>query len=260
MTVGRTFETLSRLDGKLAVVTGGSGWLGQSICDVFVELGADVVSVGRSRCHVQSVRSVTFDMSLDAFNTHIDETLTDCLHGHASVDILVNNMCSWPTNHDFMTTDITALRSTFDNNVITQLMFTQAIVRTMIETGTGGSIINIASMYGSVAPQQRMYRGQGGNALAYGAAKAAMIQSTKYLASLLGCHGIRVNSVSPGPFPRPGAFDGKQWFEEELQTRTMLGRCATPDELKGVVALLASDLGSYITGADIPVDGGWTAW
>ena len=259
---------MSRLDGKLAVVTGGSGWLGTTICDTLTELGATTVSVGRSSTHPNpAVRVVELDMSLQCANDRTDlearineavSSISGMNSGH--IDILVNNMCSWPNSVDFMTTDLATLGSSFDSNVTAQLGFTQAIVAEMLTNGTSGSIINIASMYGSVSPQHEMYRGQGGNALMYGASKAALIQATKYLAALLGKDGIRVNAISPGPFPRAGALDGKEWFERELNARTMLGRVASPHELKGVIALLASDLGSFITGANIPVDGGWTAW
>ena len=117
-------------------------------------------------------------------------------------------------------------------------------------------------MYGVVSPDFRIYRESGmGNAAHYGATKAALIQMTRYLAVKGGPLNIRVNAISPGPFSRPGTFEnGKEWFREELVNKVPLKRIGENWELKGVIALLASDLGTYITGQNICVDGGWTIW
>jgi gluconate 5-dehydrogenase len=116
-------------------------------------------------------------------------------------------------------------------------------------------------MYGSVSPQPEVYRDapQFHNPPAYGAAKAALLQLTRYSACHLAAHGIRVNSVSPGPFPAP-AVQANEAFVEELTARVPLGRIGQPGELVGAVVFLLSDAASYVTGANLPVDGGWTAW
>jgi len=172
----------------------------------------------------------------------------------------VNNSYKWPKIVNFAGTTWDEMSLIVESGLVSQLYITKHVFEAMLKRKLGGSIINVSSMYAKVSPDVSMYRGVGGNAIEYGATKAALIQATKYLAMLGGKDNIRVNSISPGPFPRPGAFDGKEWFRDELEKRTMLKRVGNASEIGGVVAFLASDMSSYITGADIPIDGGWTAW
>jgi gluconate 5-dehydrogenase len=123
-----------------------------------------------------------------------------------------------------------------------------------------GSSVNIASMYGTVAPDHAIYGDTGQNSpVSYGAGKAGVIQLTRYCASYLAAKGIRVNCITPGPFPKITP-DSDMDFIAKLNGKTMLGRTGMPDELAGPLILLASDASSYMTGANIVVDGGWTAW
>lgn len=123
-----------------------------------------------------------------------------------------------------------------------------------------GVILNIASMYGHVAPDYRIYPDlRYTNPPSYGAAKAGVIQLTKYMASFLSPYGIRVNALSPGPFPHPETQTNRR-FLEQLQNRNPMRRIGVPEDLKGAVALLCSDAGSYMTGQNLCVDGGWTIW
>ena len=116
-------------------------------------------------------------------------------------------------------------------------------------------------MYGIVSPNFQIYRDSGmGNAAEYGATKAALIQITKYLAVKGAPKNIRVNAISPGPFSKPGSFDGKEWFKQELINKMPLNRIGENWELKGTVVFLASNLSTYVTGQNISVDGGWTIW
>jgi gluconate 5-dehydrogenase len=115
-------------------------------------------------------------------------------------------------------------------------------------------------MYGHIAPDYRIYDGTNfSNPPSYGAAKAGVIQFTKYLASFLSPHGIRVNCLSPGPFPH-AETQKHEVFIERLAAKNPMNRIGEPHEVKGAVALLCSDAGSYITGQNICVDGGWTTW
>lgn len=124
----------------------------------------------------------------------------------------------------------------------------------------GGSIVNYCSMYGLVSPDLRIYgdnpQKQPPN---YGAGKAAVDQLTRYAAGALAEYGIRVNAVTPGPFPNPKNQDDEE-FNAKLAYKTMLGRFGQNYEMAGAVLLLASDAGSFMTGTNIVVDGGWTAW
>ena len=123
------------------------------------------------------------------------------------------------------------------------------------------SIVNISSMYGKVSPDPSMYKSQNKmNPLLYGSFKAAFIQSTKYLSSIFSESNIRVNSVSYGPFPSKKVIDENPDFIKELAKRTHLKRVGLPSESVGIIKFLLSEESSYITGADIPVDGGWTIW
>ena len=126
---------------------------------------------------------------------------------------------------------------------------------------TSGSIVNISSMYGKVAPKPDNYTETNNlNPILYGTMKAALIQASKYLSSQLGIKGIRVNSVSYGPFPSKENQKKDPQFIEKLSTNTHLRRVGKSEEAGGIVNFLLSNEASFITGADISVDGGWTAW
>jgi gluconate 5-dehydrogenase len=123
-----------------------------------------------------------------------------------------------------------------------------------------GSIINIASMYGIVSPNPALYRGtEFFNPANYGSGKAAIIQFSRYTACFFAKYGIRVNAISPGAFPNQ-KVQKDQIFLERLCEKVPLGRIGQPEELKGAVVFLASRAASYITGINLVVDGGWTAW
>ena len=125
----------------------------------------------------------------------------------------------------------------------------------------GASIINIASMYASVSPDPKIYGDSGeNNPPYYGAAKAGLIQLTRYLACHFAPERIRVNAISPGPFPVEDGTESSRKFINKLKRKVPLGRVGHPSELCGAVLFLSSDASSYVTGANIPVDGGWTAW
>ncbi|MCH8479280.1 MAG: SDR family oxidoreductase, partial [Wenzhouxiangella sp.] len=130
-----------------------------------------------------------------------------------------------------------------------------------IQTGHSASVVNVASMYGVVSPDPEVYADSGkNNPIHYGATKAGMIQMTRYLACHLGQRKIRVNSVSPGPFPDLAVDPGIPGFYESLAGKVPLGRVGDPREVAGPVVFLLSNAASYVNGADLRIDGGWTAW
>ena len=124
----------------------------------------------------------------------------------------------------------------------------------------GAAIVNIASMYGTVSPDLRIYADGRHNPLHYGTSKAAMLQMTRYLACHLASNGIRVNAVSPGPFPRPELRLDDESFYKTLESKVPLGRLGRAAEVAGPVVFLLSDAAAFVTGANIAVDGGWTSW
>jgi len=258
---GPSIRQLMTLEGKVAVVTGGGGHLGLEICKALLELGAQVTVVGRNPSKIEPLRSafaekVTFlkvDLNAKDSLPILEENLPQ------RFDVLVNNALTWPATPQFEKVQWDEIQVTLSSGIISPIMLSKLAFVRMAEKG--GVILNNASMYGSVSPDFRIYRDSGmSNGIDYNAAKAAIIQVTKYLAVKGAPLGIRVNAFSPGPFSPPGAFDGKDWFRDELLRKMPLARIGQKWEIKGVIAFLATDLSSYVTGQNIPVDGGWTIW
>ena len=253
---------LMRLDGRTAVVTGGAGHLGGEISRCLLELGASVLVVGRDPRKADALKAefgalVEF-AEIDLNQPSAIEAIAERMPSR--LDILVNNALSWPKNPRFEEVDWESVTETLVSGVTSPICVSRLAFDRMKANGRG-VIVNNASMYGMVSPDFRIYRDSGmSNAIQYNAAKAAIIQITKYLAVKGAPHGIRVNAFSPGPFSPPGAFDGKEWFKDELVQMMPLGRTAEKWEIKGVIAFLAGDLSTYVTGQNIPVDGGWTTW
>ncbi len=134
-------------------------------------------------------------------------------------------------------------------------------LRRAVASGEGASVINIASMYGVVSPDLRVYdTPNGSNPPFYGAAKAALIQWTRYAACEFGGEGIRFNSITPGAFPSRAVQESAPDFVRQLEKKIPMGRIGRADELMGPALFLASKASSYVNGANLIVDGGWTCW
>lgn len=271
-------EDLFSIRGRTAVVTGASGFLGRSLCETLLENGARVVALGRSdrldaevgtwveRYGADSVSALRVDMyDLDAYAATLDEVAaTD------TVDVLVNNAHEMGPATGFNSADGRLESATVDGwmrnltgGVMWAALSTQHLGAGMRERGRG-SIVNVASMYGLVAPSPRLYDGGDFvNPPGYSAAKAGMLALTRYTASFWGQDGVRANAILPGPFSNtgesgPNAVAEDDPFLERLNERTALGRTGRPEELAGALLYLASDASSYTTGHSLVVDGGWT--
>ncbi len=257
----------------MAVVTGAAGLLGREHVSALSEAGASVAA-----CDIDkegAVRSVSniatpglaFQMDISSALS-VTETFKDILHNFQKIDILVNNAA---IDDKFASTQRDLEVSAFENyplelwqrslavNLTGTFLCCQTIGTHMAQRNCG-SIINIASTYGVVAPDQSIYRDAQGRqrffkSPVYPATKGAVISLSKYLAAYWGNRGVRVNCLTPG-----GVENGQDdLFIERYSSKTMLGRMAKPWDYKGALIFLASEASAYMTGANLIVDGGWTA-
>jgi NAD(P)-dependent dehydrogenase (short-subunit alcohol dehydrogenase family) len=265
--MSKSLQELLSLKGRTAVVTGGAGYLGTAMCETLAELGANLVLASRDKekCERKASELETQFSGIHAVGLGLDllkkgsaPAFIEEVHKHFPViDILVNNAWSgnknsWESiNEDDWNYDI-------DMSLNSVFRLTKAAFEDLKQSR--GVILNVASMYGHIGPDYRIYDGKEfANPPSYGAAKAGVLQFTRYLASFLSPHGIRVNAMSPGAFPHPPT-QKHEGFMQKLGSKNPMNRIGQPDELKGAVALLCSDAGSYITGQNICVDGGWAIW
>ncbi len=252
------------LQDKVALVTGGAGYLAEAICATLAEAGANVVVSdidikkadrrAKELSEFYGIQTIACEMDISNKDS-VNNTIEKIMGKMGRIDILVNNAYfgSMGTIEDMSDED---WKKGIDGTINGVFRCTQAVIPHMIK----GSILNIASMYGMVSPDPGVYGNSGlNNPPNYGAGKAAIIQFTKYSACHLAAKSIRVNSISPGAFPSDKVQKNKV-FIESLNKKIPMGRIGTPDDLKGAVLFLASDASEYVTGINIPVDGGWTAW
>jgi NAD(P)-dependent dehydrogenase (short-subunit alcohol dehydrogenase family) len=255
---------LFSLNDRVALVTGGAGHLGRAICRGLAEAGARVLINGRNREKADDFAAILrregHAAEALAFDVTDHEGVARCFGELPQLDILVNNAALGQTG-TIATTSASAFGPVAASAAEAAYALTKAALPLMRSRGAG-SVINIASMYGMVSPDPRIYGHSGyDNPPQYGVAKAGLIQLTRYLACHLAPDRIRVNAVSPGPFPPVERLEREQpQFLRMLQEKVPMQRVGRPEELSGAVVFLASDASSYITGANIPVDGGWTAW
>lgn len=276
---GKEVARLFDLTGKVAVITGGAGLLGQQHARAVAEAGGSPVLLDIKGDQAERwAKTLEEEFGVASAGLEADVTqpqglrkaLAKILQVHGRVDILVNNAAhnpkveemrasAWSRFEDFpleLWNDHLAvgLTGTF--------LASQIFGRQMAQNG-GGVIVNIASTLGLVGPDQRIYikpglpaHEQPIKAASYSAIKGGILALTKYLATYWAGSGIRVNALSPG-----GVYDGQEeGFVKKYADRTPLGRMARKDEYKGALLFLCSEASSYMTGANLVVDGGWTAW
>jgi NAD(P)-dependent dehydrogenase (short-subunit alcohol dehydrogenase family) len=265
--------------GRTALVTGASGFLGRTLCEALLDNGARVVAVGRSaRIETEAAAwrkrygaNRVIANRLDMYDLGaLELALQEILAATGGIDILVNNAHEMAQATGFNTKNGTLDVAGFDQwernltgGVHWPVMTTRVLGGAMKSAGRG-VIINVASMYGIVAPSPQLYAGtEFLNPPGYSAAKAAMLALTRYTASFWGRDGIRCNALVPGPFSNiddegNNSVDPQNPFLMRLKERTCLGRIGAPRELAGALVFLASDASTYMTGQMLVIDGGWT--
>lgn len=260
------------LSGRIAILTGATGHFGRVFARALCDAGAEVLLVARNSEVLNAMQAelITLGHKATVFPTDLrdDQSVQDFCHEVARrydrVDILINNAYSGNGGTvDTSTPD--AFNTAYHLTVIAAFRLVQ-LLRPLLsqaarENRCSASVVNIASMYGVVSPDPGIYLDiNSNNPPYYGAAKSALIQLGRYLACHLAESRIRVNSISPGPFPPFEIAEKTPQFYLELRRKTPMGRIGRPEELVGAVLFLASDASSYVTGINLPVDGGWTAW
>lgn len=253
------------LDQKTIWVIGGAGYLGSEIT---AELDAQAARVlcfdlpGRAAAFVaerQLQRTVPLDLDVtdvDAAPAAIDRLVEQ--HG------LPDGLVHLPTasSKGLFLSELPAadFRRTFDVALTPTFVFCRELAERMKARGAGAFVL-FASMYGLVAPDPRIYQApMRPNPVDYGAAKAALIQLTRYLATYYGTDGLRFNCVTPGPFPNPTVQAADPRFVTELGKKTALGRIGCNQEIVGPTLFLLTDSASFVTGHSLVVDGGWTLY
>ena len=253
------------LSGTVSVVTGGGTHLGRAMATALGELGSAVQLVGRRlevvRATADELRATGIDATPwrcdSADEAAVQELVDSVLATHGRIDTVVCN-----AGGSVGVTPVPALRladleATLRQNVGTTMVMAQASARAMIPRGQG-AIITVGSIHGSLGSDSRRYAdGFRRSPASYHASKGAVVNLTRALACELGPHGITVNCVSPGQIPT-GRMDPVT--QERQREGVPLGRLGRPDDLRGAVTLFASEAGRWITGQNLVVDGGWSAW
>lgn len=263
MAISKLFD----LSGRVAIVTGGTGLLGMVFVHALSGHGAHVVLADLDQQHCDQCASEivrahggrAIGVQTDVARPEDVKRLVERVRSEfGQIDILVNNAAGYPPGFyaPFEEYTLEAWSQAMAVNLTGTFLMAQAVGRVMLSRGQG-SIINISSIYGIVGPDPRIYEGSNINTpVAYPVSKAGVLGLTRYLATYWADKGIRVNAIAPG-----GVFRGQQDpFLALYSARVPMGRMARKEELAGAVIYLASDASSYVTGHNLVVDGGWTAW
>ena len=275
MTIQKKFD----LTGRVAVVTGGAGLLGVEFCRTLAEAGAAVAVVDLNPASANGTADTLKKNGYNALALPTDITQPDSVNAMVDkalaefgrLDILVNSAALDPKFDPdaakkgiapgaFEDYPLDQWNAALNVNLTGMFLVTQACVKPMIAQRKKGSIINICSTYGLNGPDQRIYIKDGQRVafkpVYYTVTKAGVLGFTKYLAAYYAGTEIRVNALTPG-----GVFNNHEdYFVKNYSAKTILGRMANKDEMNGALLFLASDASSYMTGNNVIVDGGWTAW
>lgn len=274
-----TESVLKKFDmsGKTAVITGAAGLLGKQFALALAQAGAKVVLADLNAQAAEANALWLREQGLKAISVGVDVTdpvsvqtmVQSALEAFGSVDVLINSAALDPKfdpanvgsqgANAFESYSLDAWRQALDVNLTGTFLATQAVVRQMLTQGQG-VVVNICSTYGLAGPDQRLYERPDGSRsfkpAYYSVTKAGVLGFTRYLAAYYAGKKIRVNALTPG-----GVYNGHdEVFTSQYSARTVLGRMANIDEMSAAMLFLCSDASSYMTGSNLVVDGGWTAW
>ncbi len=250
------------LSTKTSVIFGGAGLIGYHISTALARYGSDIIIVDidaeKGAEIVEEIGDNATFREVDVTDkAEVESALREVVERNGSLDVFVN--CSYPRNENYGQRYENMTFKDWRENVDLHMnsYFYAAYCASMImkDQPTGGSIVNFGSTYGIQAPDFSVYEGtEMTSPVEYSAIKGGILNLTRYMASYLGEHDVRVNALSPG-----GVFNEQdEEFVEEYERRTPLGRMADPDDFQGAVVFLAADASSYVTGHNLCVDGGWT--
>lgn len=264
-------ETTFSLDGKVALVTGAAGHLGTAMSTALAHAGAFVYLNGRNREKLaelsdtliaQQCKCSVMDFDIKD-ETAIRDAASRIESEQGGLNILINNAHSGKTG-TLESSTLQDYANAHEMAVGAPAILLQALTPLMTRSSSPddtASVVNIASMYGMVSPDPSIYGDSGHNSPPYyGAAKGGLLQFTRYAAVHLAQNNIRVNAISPGAFPKEKVAETMPALWQTLNEKSPMKRTGRPQELRGVIQFLASPASSYVTGVNIPVDGGWTAW
>lgn len=260
-----TIQQLFDLTDRTALITGATGYLGRSLACALAEAGATVIIASRDASRGQSAADALpkpkeqshFGIALDYMETDaMESAFGEAAQRAGGIDILVNN------GNDPVSADLTSVTAEQFNrqlsNATGYFILSRLLRDHAVAENKPASIIMLGSMYGVVGSYPDAYDGVcSASPVGYHALKGGIVHMTRHLAVYWAKDKVRVNCLSPGPFPSSGAPDELQ---ARLCAKSPMDRMGQPHELKGALLLFASDASSYITGQNLLVDGGWTAW
>jgi len=255
------------LSNKHVLITGATGYLGREISHGLAKLGATIHVNSRKKdaclALVDDIKASGYNAKCASFDVMNEEAVIAYATSIDLLDVLINNSYSGAGGTMLSSSSAEYIYS-YNSSVVASAnlikILDSKLTKAVTQNGYA-SIINISSMYGMASPDPRIYdTSESTSPPFYGAAKAALIQLTKYAACEFAKRNIRVNCISPGPFPSEQAQSELPKMLSQIISKVPMGRIGKPSELIGPIAFLASDASSYVTGINIPVDGGWTSW
>ena len=264
----RSIHSLTQLTGRKALITGGAGHIGSAIADALLECGADVILLDQHAPRIKEVvetlsqkypgrvTGTALDISKESvLRKRVPPLIRDGLDIliHSAAFVATTKIPGWAVPFDSQS--VSGWDAALRVNLTSAFVLSQ-ICHPVLAQKSRGSIIFISSIYGMVGPDFSLYEGTDMiNPAGYGASKGGLLQLTRHLSTLFAPK-IRVNAISPGGIWR----NQPKAFVKRYEARTPMKRMGTEEDLRGAAVFLSSDLSAYVTGHNLPVDGGWTSW